>query len=244
MKKILAVLLVVGMLVCSTAYATEMEGKTTEELIAMIEQLQAELAEYRGEEVTEETAVEEETAEETEYVELAKGSKGEEAKKLQARLIELGYLTGAADGIYGNGTAAAVSSFQNQHDLDVTGTADVAMQELLFSDLAQKAIVYEKLEYKGVSRDPDNYEGRYVKFTGKVLQVIEEGNLVAFRIATSGNYDNVVFTIMYVPDNYSRILEDDRVEVTGTYGGLYSYETVRGDTVTIPQINADLVTLK
>lgn len=245
MKRFFVFFLALVLMLGVTAFATELESKTTEELIELIEQLQAENAQYREQLGIEETEEVAESVEETpSYTELAKGSKGEEAKKLQQRLIDLGYLSGGADGIYGNGTAAAVSSFQNQNDLPVTGTADVATQELLFSDKAEKAIVYEKLDYKGVSRDPDDYEDRYVKFTGKVLQVIEDGNLAAFRIATSGNYDNVVFVIMYIPEDYSRILEDDKVEVLGKYAGLYSYETVRGDTLTIPQINAELVTLR
>lgn len=100
------------------------------------------------------------------------------------------------------------------------------------------------MEYKGVSRNPSDYIGRHVKFSGKVLQVIEDSGLVAFRVASKGNYDDVVFVMMDIPDNYSRILEDDRVEVRGMYGDLYSYETVRGDTITIPMVYADLVSLK
>lgn len=104
--------------------------------------------------------------------------------------------------------------------------------------------MYEELDYVGVSRDPDDYEGRLVKFSGTVLQVIEDETIVSFRIATKGNYDNVVFVSMVIPEEYSRILEDDKVEVQGSYAGLLSYETVRGDTVTIPNIYASLITLK
>lgn len=243
MKRCLVMLLSIVLLLGMNAVAEELEGKTQEELLEMIAQLQQENAQLR-EQLGIEGEETENIEEPGEYIELAKGSKGDEAKALQKRLIELGYLTGAADGIYGNGTAAAVSSFQSQNGLPVTGTADIATQELLFSDQAERAIVYESLKYEGVSRDPDVYKGRYVKFTGRVLQVIEDGNLIAFRVATKGKYDDVVFVIMIKPESYSRILEDDNVTVAGKYGGLYSYETVRGDTLTIPQINADTVTLK
>lgn len=238
MKRILAVIIAVLMMIGSAAMALELEGKTNEELIAMIEQLTQELAELKGEEIeAEPTPV-------PTYTEYAKGAKGEEVKPIQQRLKDLGYLDGAVDGDYGGGTERAVSAFQNQNDLPVTGKADVATQELLFSDAAEKAIVYASLEYKNVSRNPNNYVGNYVKFSGKVLQVIEDSGLVAFRVASKGNYDDVVFVLMDVPDNYSRILEDDRVEVRGKYGDLYSYETVRGDTITIPMVYADLVSLK
>ena len=54
---------------------------------------------------------------------------------LQMKLIELDYLDGIADGIFGKGTAAAVSAFQADHadqGLEVSGIADIATQELLF----------------------------------------------------------------------------------------------------------------
>lgn len=183
------------------------------------------------------------TAEPT-YTELARGANGEDVRLLQQRLKDLGYLTGMVDGDFGGQTERAISAFQNQHDLPVTGVADVAMQKLLYSNAAQQAIVYESLEYKGVSRDPDDYEGRYVRFNGKVLQVIEDDEFVAFRIASKGNYEDVVFVAMMIPEHYSRILEDDRVEVSGQYAGLYSYETVRGDTLTIPMVLAETVILR
>ena len=68
----------------------------------------------------------------------------------------------------------------------------VETQEILFSDAAQKSIVYEKLEYKGVSRNPDEYEGRYVKFNGEVLQVIEGDYMIAFLIYANSDYDQLL----------------------------------------------------
>ena len=241
MKKFFALMLAVVMCLSAVAFASEYEGKTNEELIEIIEGLQAELAELRGE--TPAPTAETEPTVVPEYIELTKGSKGDEVVNMQKRLIELGYLTGSADGAYGNGTAGAVSKFQSQHNLSATGTADVETQKLLFSAEAQQAIVYEKLDYKGVSRDPDDYEGRYVSFAGKVVQILEYDSYVCFRIASRGSYNDVVYVIMPIPESYSRILEDDKVTVSGTYGGLYSYETVRGDTVTIPLVYASTVTL-
>lgn len=52
--------------------------------------------------------------------------------RLQEQLIELGYLSGedkgAADGVYGEVCARAVSKFQRDHDLRVTGGADPETQ--------------------------------------------------------------------------------------------------------------------
>ena len=53
---------------------------------------------------------------------------------LQRRLIELGYLSeGSADGVFGSGTAAALSAFQAKLGLAATGAADPITQEKIFA---------------------------------------------------------------------------------------------------------------
>ena len=67
------------------------------------------------------------------YQLLQSGSDGNQVTALQEALIELGFLKGSADGIYGSGTANAVMSFQKKNGLPVTGYADANLQALLFS---------------------------------------------------------------------------------------------------------------
>lgn len=55
---------------------------------------------------------------------------------LQNRLIALGFLKDAADGVYGENTQTAVSQFQKLNGLERTGVADPETQKLLFSDLS------------------------------------------------------------------------------------------------------------
>lgn len=78
-------------------------------------------------------------AEEIEYKELSKGSKGKAVKELKVRLKELGYLSSSADNTYSSNTASAVLSFQARNGLEQNGIATVEMQKLLFSDEARKA---------------------------------------------------------------------------------------------------------
>ncbi len=72
----------------------------------------------------------------TGYTTLAGGSKGTEVFNLQKRLIELGYLTGTADGSYGNKTSSAVMRFQAALGYPQDGVASAQLQTLLFSDSA------------------------------------------------------------------------------------------------------------
>ena len=67
---------------------------------------------------------------------LSIGSRGEAVRKLQQALIDLGYLSGKADGIFGNQTYKAVCSFQRAKKLTVDGLAGKKTQEMLYSSSA------------------------------------------------------------------------------------------------------------
>lgn len=240
MKKLIALVLV--LMLCGTAFAATVDwsSMTDDEINAEIAAAQAEL-ESRG-------AATEEPAEEG-YPTLQKGSKGDDVKALQQRLIELNYLSGGADGDYGGKTASAVELFQSTAGLTATGIADADTQTALFASDAPKAKVYQALDYKAMSRDPGTYEGNLYKFDGKVLQVMEQSQSngttrVSLRVASKGRYDDVVYVVYIRGADEARILEDDKVTVYGTSEGLYSYETVMGAEVTIPMIRADSVTVK
>ena len=121
--------------------------------------------------------------------------------------------------------------------------AIVQTESFTLSDDELKELYKENcrsISYKDLSRTPDAYMDEYVKFSGTVVQVCYEATsslyYSTYRVATSGSYGDVVY--MYV-DNYgsgSRILEDDKITFYGTYGGLYTYTTVLGDSLTIPSI--------
>ena len=70
---------------------------------------------------------------------LKKGSTGEDVKKLQQALIDLGYLSDTADGTFGAKTQDAVTLFQAVNGLDADGLAGVKTQALLFSGTALSA---------------------------------------------------------------------------------------------------------
>ena len=69
---------------------------------------------------------------------LCNGSKGEEVKALQQALIDLGYLKGKADGIFGNQTENAVRAFQSANGLTVDGLAGKKTRAMLQEAAAGK----------------------------------------------------------------------------------------------------------
>ena len=74
------------------------------------------------------------------YPTLAYGSTGEDVFRLQRRLIELGYLSGDADGQYGRATQTAVSLFESYHGRTSTGVATSALQQYLYSADARQYV--------------------------------------------------------------------------------------------------------
>ena len=67
------------------------------------------------------------------YQLLQSGSDGTQVTALQEALIELGFLSGSADGIYGSATAQAVMALQKANSLPMTGYADANLQALIFN---------------------------------------------------------------------------------------------------------------
>ena len=51
---------------------------------------------------------------------------------LQEKLIELGYMKGEPDGVYGHDCAKCVKAYQKDHGMEPNGVADVALQEQIF----------------------------------------------------------------------------------------------------------------
>ena len=70
---------------------------------------------------------------------LRKNDSGDNVAQLQEALIELGYLTGKADGNYGEKTVEAVRAFQKANGLTVDGTAGEATQKALYGGKAKQA---------------------------------------------------------------------------------------------------------
>ena len=71
---------------------------------------------------------------------------------LQQRLKDLGYYTIRVDGVFGSGTQRAVRWFQSVNGLSVTGKADNATQQLLYSAQAKAASGYSPDSYDTLSR--------------------------------------------------------------------------------------------
>lgn len=99
------------------------------------------------------------------------------------------------------------------------------------------------ITYDNLSRNPDEYKGKLVKFQGKVVQLIEDisSDEIQIRFAVDGNYDKMLYCGYDKTIVNSRILEDDTITIYGTSIGLISYESTMGGTITIPAVYIDLI---
>lgn len=73
------------------------------------------------------------------YTTLSRGTKSDAVLDLQKQLIELGYLSGKADGSYGEKTQTAVTKAQKDFGMEENGTATPDFQVRLFAEIAKPA---------------------------------------------------------------------------------------------------------
>jgi len=222
--------------------------KENEELRSQLETLTKELEELKG--------TEEKKAELPENVAKAdtsvQYSDQMTVKLVQETLNAAGYNCGTPDGVAGKKTTEQINAYQTAEGLVVNGIiTDQLLESLGIADKleeqakteADKASYSADYSYEQLARNPDTYTGSKVKFSGKILQVME-GDVSYLRVAMNSNYDTVIFAT-YDKDKLSyRLLDDDQVTIYGSSLGVYSYEAVSGATITIPWINAEYIDLQ
>lgn len=116
-------------------------------------------------------------------------------------------------------------------DLSVTAAAPAGAEY-------ETGITYEQL-----SRTPDDYTGEKVKFSGTVIQVVEDtsSDEIQIRLAVDDNYDTILLCGYDKTIVESRVLEDDWITIYGTSLGLISYQSTMGGTITIPAVYIDRI---
>ena len=100
------------------------------------------------------------------------------------------------------------------------------------------------ITYNQLARTPDDYVGKKVKFTGKVIQVIEGSSEVNLRVAVNKNYDTVLLVFYPKTLTKTRVLENDIVTLYGVSQGLHTYKSTMGGDITIPLVKVDKIDIK
>lgn len=96
------------------------------------------------------------------------------------------------------------------------------------------------LTYEDLARNPEQHRSKYVKFEGKIIQVMKGNGYTQYRMAVNGDYNKVVL-IEISNDKLSsgNILDDDYIYIKGKFFMEQTYTTVLGAQMTIPAIIVD-----
>lgn len=99
-----------------------------------------------------------------------------------------------------------------------------------------------KYTYKEIARNPENYYGKQITFTGEVIQVVEESkNSIELRINVTKNeydfYEDTIYCTYSYKTGESRILENDIITLYGICKGSTSYISLFGEKITLPSVD-------
>ena len=127
---------------------------------------------------------------------------------------------------------------------DKVAADKVAADKAAADKAAADKVAYDTgITYNQLARTPDTYIGKKVKFSGKVIQVMEGDKEVDLRIAVNNNYDNVLFVGFDPKISAIRVLENDQVNIKGISGGIYTYQSTMGGNISIPSVLVDMITI-
>lgn len=128
-------------------------------------------------------------------------------------------------------------SEEDKEAQELAKTSQEKLDEEAAAKAAEEAKGYETgITYDQLARTPDDYMGKKVKFSGKVIQVIEGDDSVQIRLAVDNNYDTILLGEYTTSTVSSRVLDDDQITIYGTSVGTISYQSTMGGKITIPGV--------
>lgn len=139
-----------------------------------------------------------------------------------------------AGGLFSPDSNTPTSSSTNDSSASVTQGTTPAPEPA--ETEAQYKASCKEISYKQLEKNPDKYAGQRVKFTGTIFQIQESGDFTSILLDVGG-YDNI--SVLY--DGTTNAVEDSTITVYGEILGSYTYESVAGYQITVPQMNAKYI---
>jgi len=98
------------------------------------------------------------------------------------------------------------------------------------------------IDYRVLEKNADAHTGERFYARGEVFQIMEEGNTTFMLVAvTPGSYDIWDDNVCVLYDGTTDALEDSIIHFWGECLGGYTYESVAGYNITVPQIQAKII---
>lgn len=158
--------------------------------------------------------------------------------KSRIRFIVIGVMIGIAFSV----AAIFFVSYINEEKSTTEATVpEKSGFEMKVEELTDKQFTWKdydtKTSYEDIMRYPDEHYLDSYGFGGDVIQVVDNGDGTSFALlARDGDLDKITYIIYDndLPDG--RLLKGDNIYVFGVFGGTIDYETVGGNTETVPLI--------
>ena len=129
-------------------------------------------------------------------------------------------------------------SYLNPNENEVSS---ISREEML-TKIKENAI--HNIDYRDLMRNIENYEGKPMKFHGKIIQVqSHRNNRYTFRIATREGSFSFNEDVIWASFQGERFLEDDIVEGYAVIKRLRTYNAIFGNQITIPEVEIVEMTL-
>ncbi len=128
---------------------------------------------------------------------------------------------------------------------DVNGDAVINGEVISQKDFKKSC---SEVAYEDLARNPDNYKGQNLMFTGEVIQCEQSyGTSYYARVNVTLNefdyYEDTIYVTFEIPEGTDKILEEDIVKLYGVCQGAETYTSIFGEEITIPSLEAIYVEL-
>ena len=148
---------------------------------------------------------------------LRPGDSGTLVKKMQDRLIELGYLAGESNGKFNNATEAALKAFQKRHTKTSDGVAGYETLNALFSRKARSTSVASGITGVSLAYGDNNSAVKALQTRLKSLGY--------YKSVVNGNFGTQTEAALRTYQNYNSLLADGKAG-SGTLEALFSPEAL------------------
>lgn len=157
---------------------------------------------------------------------------------------------------YGGWVVKEKATLENRYDTKTSTCAvcgKVETDKPKVSDADLKALYKSAAKtytYKEIARDPDKYDGTYAKYTGEVVQVMENSTTYNLRVnitkktykySDTVSYYDTIYVVAAKKSGESRILEGDIITIYGENDGLYTYTSTIGASITLPLVQGEFI---
>lgn len=165
-------------------------------------------------------------------------------KVVQQALNDMGYDCGIPDGIVGDGTKNAVKSYMENNGKASKGEITEELVGMLnVNDEIKSAKELSRyrtdISYEMLMRNPVDYINTPVKFSGSVVQVINEGGGNNIRLAINSDSSQTIWCSYSRLDMSGNLMEGDQVTVYGIAMGTEDYIAISGEKITLPTITCE-----